>query len=245
MLTRVPSREEQVQLVRSHLGERGKLRSRPDRPRVFLAVHHVNWETPALVGGWQGLAEIVHWDWGDAYDQYAADWQSAGRAAFNAELLRRVGDAHREAPFDLFFSYLSGRWVNPETIRAIGALGIVTVNISFDDLTKFRNRREAGIYSGCAAIAPEFDLCVTSQSRGDARKYVAMGARSLFLPPGCTPALVPAEEGAAREPHILFVGQRYGVREFLVQRLRQAGLPVSVLGRGWPESGEAPVSDIV
>jgi hypothetical protein len=244
LLTPIPSPQEQVRLIRTHLARAGKARSRPARLRVFVAVQGITWTIPALVGGWDGLADVTHWDWADLYNPDAPDWHRAGRLAFNADLLRQVAEAHRKTPFDVFFSYLSGYWVSPETIRAIGDLGIVTVNISLDDLPKFRSRRTAGVYAGCVDIAPEYDLCITTQASADTRKYVAVGARPLFLPPGCIPSLVPDSPPVAREPHVLFVGLRYGVRETLVLHMRQAGLPVQVMGRGWAESGEAAIADM-
>jgi len=43
-------------------------------------------------------------------------------------LLRQVKAAHRKQPLDLFFSYFYSAQVEPDVIREIGKLGIVTVN---------------------------------------------------------------------------------------------------------------------
>lgn len=122
--------EEQIDKIRTHLANIGKVSTRKVRPRIFVVVHHVNWEKHGLVDGWAEIADVIHYDWGNSFNQYAADWHQRGKPDFNKVLLRQVELAHREKTIDLLFSYLSGRWVYPYTIRAIGKMNIITVNIS-------------------------------------------------------------------------------------------------------------------
>jgi spore maturation protein CgeB len=229
-------RGQQIARIRQCLVTKGKGLVARDRPRVFVAVQHVNWERPGLVDGWADVAEIVHYDWGNAFGfwgQYAPDWHKDGKPAFNEELVRRVEQTHRTRPVDLFFSYLSGRWVYPETIRAIGSLGIITVNISLDDSTKFWGYQEPGGLSGNAETAPEFDVCVTCQSKLDVSKYVGVGANPLFLPPGGNPSVF-SVSSVPRDIPLSFVGQCYGRRPQIVEYLRTHSLPIQAFGKGWP-----------
>jgi len=158
------SKEQQVERIHQHLTTAGKFRDPTESLRVFVAVHHVNWEEHGLVDPWADIAEVSHYDWGHSFNQYSRDWHEKGKPALNSELLRRVEQVYTEKPIDLFFSYLSGRWVYPRTIRAIGKMGPITVNISFDDTMKFWGYREPSGLSGNAEIAPEFDICITCQS---------------------------------------------------------------------------------
>jgi hypothetical protein len=199
-------------------------------------VHHVNWEKHGLVDGWAEIADVIHYDWGNSFNQYAADWHQRGKPDFNKVLLRQVELAHREKTIDLLFSYLSGRWVYPYTIRAIGKMNIITVNISLDDKVKFWGYQEPGGLSGNAEIAPEFDLCITTQSEEDVQKYISVGARALFLPPGGnTHSFSPIP--APRDIPVSFVGQCYGTRPHIIGWLISCGIPVQTFGKGWP-SGE-------
>ncbi|MBI5307878.1 MAG: hypothetical protein HZB37_06020, partial [Planctomycetes bacterium] len=146
--------EEQLGKIKEHLAKTGKTLGCKERPRIFAAVHHVNWEKYGLVNGWSGIADVIHYDWGTAFNQYAPDWRQVGKPAFNQELLRRVESAHHEKAIDIFFAYLSGRWVYPDTIRTIGNMGLLTINISLDDTVMFRGLQEPGGLSGNAEIAP-------------------------------------------------------------------------------------------
>ena len=230
------SLEEQIDKIRTHLANIGKVSTRKVRPRIFVAVHHVNWEKHGLVGGWAEIADVIHYDWGNSFDQYAADWHQRGKPDFNKVLLRQVELAHREKTIDLFFSYLSGRWVYPDTIQAIGKMNIITVNISLDDKVKFWGYQEPGGLSGNAEIAPEFDLCITTQSEEDVQKYISVGARALFLPPGGnTHSFSPIP--APRDIPVSFVGQCYGTRPHIIAWLESCGISVQTFGKGWP-SGE-------
>ncbi len=226
---------EQIHKIRSHLRKTGKICSSIDRLRVFAAVHHVNWEKHSLVDGWSKITDTIHYDWGDSFDQYAPDWHQKGKPAFNKELIRRVEFAHREKPIDIFFSYLSGRWVYPETIRTISNMNLITINISFDDSIKFWGLPEAGGLSGNIEIAPEFDFSITSQSEEDVHKYHTVDARVLFLPPGADPYTF-SPMPVFRDITVSFIGQCYGIRPRIVDWLKDHGISIQTYGKGWPSS---------
>lgn len=228
---------QQAERIRGHLAGRradGELRALPERPRIFIAVRNVNWEQVGLVDSWRPLADVVHFDWGDRYEQSGDDWFARGRAAFGAELLERVRAAHAEQPVDIFFSYLSGRWVDRAIIEQIGALGILTVNYDFDDSRKFWNTRKHGVYTGSAEIAPAFDVCVTAQSSSNVGKYVAIGANPLFLPSGGNEQVFAIPQDRERDIPVSFIGQNYGVRGEMIRYVEQHGIEVYKRGVGWP-----------
>lgn len=235
LATHYPSLKKQIHKIRSHLIETGKMLNSKDRPRVFVAVHHVNWEKHGLVDGWTEIADVIYYDWGNSFDQYAANWHKRGKPDFNKELIRQVELAHREKPVDLFFSYLSGRWVYPETIRAIGKMNLITTNISFDDKMKFWGHQEISGLSGNAEIAPAFDLCITCQSEEDVHKYAKVGARAMFLPPGANPYIFSALS-SPRDIPVSFVGQCYGIRPNMIAFLKDHGISVQTFGKGWPSA---------
>lgn len=234
--------KQQVERIHQHLIKTEKLRESVERPSVFVAVHQVNWENQGLVASWAEVADIIQYDWGDSFDQYAPYWHEKGKPAFNKQLIRQVQLAHREKPIDLFFSYLSGRWVYPETIRAISRMGLITVNISFDDTIKFWGYRELGGLSGMAEIAPEFDICITSTTPKDVSKYVAVGANPLFLPPAGNPSIFSVPP-ASKDISVSFVGQAHGRRPKVIEYLRAQGIPVQTFGKGWP-SGELSLQEM-
>jgi spore maturation protein CgeB len=228
-----------VERTRAHLHARrqgGEIGPLPERPRVFAAVRDCNWERAGLVEPWRPIAEVVHFDWADAgYDQYAVDWDFAGKPAFNEELVHSVTAAHERSAIDVFFSYLSGRWVFPDTIRRIASLGIITVNYDFDDVADFWGTRTASGLTGSAEIAPAYDICVTAQSQANVAKYIYVAANPLFMPSGGNETVFGrCEPPETRSIPISFVGQCYGERPVLIEHLKRNGLDVSTWGEGWP-----------
>ena len=232
------------QVLRKHFAQRFDAQQRQflasAEPRVFIAVKHHNWEQAGLIDSWADVAETVPWDWASRYDQHASDWHQRQKAAFNDELFERVQAAHKEKPLTHFFSYLSGRWLYPETIWRIGALGIITLNFSFDDSHRFWGKRREGLWTGIASIAPAYDLNITAQHPADLVKYRLAGARALYLPPGGNPKAFANLPKVEKRYFVSFVGQCYGVRKEYIDHLRAHGIAVYTRGgEGWPEG---PVS---
>ena len=238
-LSREQTRE-RIKLALQNRRVQGELPELPERPRIFVAVKNTNWEQAALVDSFRGLADVVHYDWGDKYDQYSLDWHTRRKQEFCLELVSKVVEEHRKGQIDIFFSYLSGRWVFPETIRQIRKLGIITVNFDFDDSYKFWGDREATGLTGSAEIAPAFDICISAQSERNIGKYIAVGANPLFLPSAGNPKVFGSREPLPdRKIAVSFIGQNYGQRGEMVKILRSEGIDVLTRGSGWPEG---PVS---
>lgn len=208
----------------------------PDRPRIFIAVRQVNWEKTGLVDSWREIADVTYYDCGEKYDQYGRNWQRKGKYLFNEELLKRVGEEHSRQPVQVFFSYLSGRSVFPQTIKQISEMGIITINIGFDDTRSFRGKKERTGWTGNAEIASAFDVCITCQNRSDIVKYLETGANPVFFPPGGNHRLWTSRPPSPnRTIPVSFIGQNYGRRQKVIDLLRKEGVPVATYGIGWPE----------
>lgn len=214
----------------------------PKRLRIFTAFAHVNWEDQNLIPALESFGNVVRFRW-DFNSQYASDWHSAGKIALNTRLLEAVQAAHREKPIDLFFSYLSGRLAFPGIIRAIGMLGIPTLNLSLDDKTKFFGALEGTGYAGVGDIAGAFTLCWTS-TEDSVKLYEAVGARAIYLPEGANPDVYRRISGIDHDIDVSFIGQSYGQRPKILEYLKSRGIQVEAYGRGWP-SGEISVEKMV
>lgn len=210
--------------------------------RIFAAFAHVNWEDQNLMPALESFGEVVRYRW-DFNAQYAQDWHTAGKIAMNAKLIEAVEAAHREKPIDVFFGYLSGRTAFPGIVRAIGTLGIPTLNISLDDKTKFFGGLELTGFTGTVDIANAFTLCWTS-TEDAVKQYATVGARAIYLPEGANPDVYKVLPGTQHDIDVSFIGQCYGQRPQIIEHLRKKGIHVQALGRGWP-SGEISVAEMV
>ena len=148
-------------------------------------------------------------------------------------MIERVRIAHQKETIDIFFSYLSGNWIYSDVISEINKLGIITINISFDDKLKFWNVLTEHGFSGNADIAPLFDICITCQSSADVSKYIYVGANPLFFPPATNPNLNNFEN-LPKDIEVSFIGQKYGARSEIIGMLLDNGIPLTVYGEGWP-----------
>lgn len=227
--------EQQKKRIRSHLKKVGKHILPNKKPRIYVAVHDVNWELENLVKPWKDLGRIEHYDWEGEYDQYDPQWNEKKRNFCNV-LMEKVRTAHQREPINIFFSYLSGNWIYPDLITEINKLGIITINISFDDKLKFWGVQTEHGLTGNADIAPAFDICITCQSSDDVSKYVYVGGNPLFFPPAASPNTFISKD-IVKDIKISFIGQKYGVRAKVIDELLKQGIPISVYGKGWP-SGE-------
>lgn len=230
-------------MLRERLARRGIFPTPKERLNIFAAVRHANWEGHSLIPGLQKFGIVTHFDWGaKGFDESAHDWVKRGRPELNWVLLEAVEQAHRARPIDLLFGYLAHWQVQPETIEAIGRLGIVTVNMCLDDKHMFWGRRAQGLWYGLAALVQSFDLHCTNTLDG-LPKYLARGGIPYFWPEGANPGFHKPYD-VPRDIRVSFVGQRYGYRPFLINHLRQAGIPVETFGLGW-ESGEMTAEEMV
>jgi spore maturation protein CgeB len=227
------------------------LPSLPERPHVLMAGRGLKTSKAGWADSWRKFADVTIFDWGfadEGIDPYGPDWFEKGRPAFQRLLFHTVQTCNAQRHIDLFFSYLSGRWVSPQTIESISRLGIITVNITYDDTFSFwGDKTPDGGFTGDAAIAPFYDAYLSCQSERNVGKYILVGAKPLFMPPG---ADTNGQLSSATDPTrhrtiaISFIGQKYGLRGKLVDKLRAQGLSVVTRGVGWPE-GPASLDEMV
>ena len=144
------------------------------------------------------------------------------RPLFSAELIKQVEAAHAIAPLDLFFSYLWDACVTPETIDAIGALGVPTVNWYCNGSFQLNLVEQ---------ISPHFDFCLVPE-KFRLKDYEAMGAHPIYCQEAANsdfykPVDVPYDLDVA------FVGMAYGERPAAVAGLIEQGIDVRVWGPLW------------
>jgi len=156
----------------------------------------------------------------------------------DSDLLRFVREQHRRQPIDVFLSYLSGWQVAPETICAIGEMGIVTCAFHWDDKLSFRGMMAGGRWSGPAAVAAAYDLNLTN-SPSSIVKYEVEGGLAMFWPEAANPDHFRPLD-ISFDYDVSFVGACYGYRPILVDYLRREGIRIDAFGPGWPNG---PVSE--
>jgi len=151
-----------------------------------------------------------------------AEFIRANRPKVSAALLQQIQMAHAQRPFDLFFSYFFDACVLPETLDAIRAMGIKTVNWYCNAAHQFHLVRE---------ISPHYDFCLVPE-KFRLPDYRAIGANPLYSQEAANPAIY-KPYNLPQEFDVTFVGQAYGDRPHYIEHLQKNDIDVHVWGHGW------------
>ncbi|GAA5163858.1 CgeB family protein [Viridibacterium curvum] len=150
---------------------------------------------------------------------YMEELKRHGKEAMNRKLQEQTEDLRPDvAVFSLYTDQLV-----PETVAAVRKL-TKTLCFFHDDTW----RKDFSRF-----WAPHFDH-FTSSDFESGRKYARLGIPGiLHMPFGVNEALYRPLE-VERSIDVAFVGAWHPVREWLIKRLRRAGIQVEVAGSGWP-----------
>lgn len=216
------------------------------KPRGELTIlalyHHYNWEDLSLLPALKKFGNVIRYDWFERLGVQEGDWPRSLRPQLNEDLRCFLADAVRRLRPDCIFTYLSGEQVTVETIQAMAAYGIPSINLSLNDKENFVGRVYNGQALGVRDICRHFSLCWTSTADA-VIKYVVEGALPIYMPEGANPDFH-KPYNLPRDIDVSFVGQRYGKRPEVVTALWKAGIAVTVHGIGWPE-GPLPAEEMV
>jgi len=200
--------------------------------KIIAIYHHYNWENESLRPSLEKFGQVRHYDWSENFNHQKKDWHKSTKATMNKDLVKRMEQWIKQDAADVVFSYLSGELVSPETVQALRNLGIPLVNLALNDKEYFVGGIRRGLAMGTRDICRYFDICWTS-TEDAVKKYCVEGAIPLYLPEGANPQI--------HKPHniektidVSFVGQCYGNRPGIIDKLRSRGIQVEAYGYGWP-----------
>ena len=208
--------------------------------RRMVIISDVMWERNELVPELERICEVV------VHDVQAVlkdiDRQNAPHRIVQSvqRFLTSCGDKEP----DVVLLYLRGNLLSDELFTLIrNRWACPLLGINLDDKVQFWEYGSAGGGDHHQQWALKFDLNLTN-SKIAVPWYHEAGAACVYLPPGMRgPEGLSAPERAEYERFLGFVGSPKADRVLLVERLRDAGLPVSVYGKDWPDGGwvEDPV----
>jgi spore maturation protein CgeB len=191
--------------------------------RIFFAVPRSAWVDANLRRSLEDMGhELVRFTFPGWPSDADPRWRTRGKPRTSERLLEAFARARASGPLDLFFGYLYGSVVYPETIDQVRRAGVPTVNFSCNNVHQFEL---------VESIAPRFDLCVVPE-RAALRRFEDVGARPARVQLAANPAVYrPLPE--PRTFDVTFVGQRYADRAELLVHLHRAGIAVRAWGAGW------------
>lgn len=177
---------------------------------------------------WQGGYGLWLWD---SYGR-VRDCDPAIRALNEKSLMAQLESALQEGPIDLLMGQMWANYLSKEALIRVRSLGIPVVNISMDDRLPDNWRTFHGIRKGAVGIAPACDLVLTT-SNETCSWYGLEGCPAVFWPLASDPDVFKPLPGSLRDIDVLFIGNRYGIREGIIQALTREGVSVDCYGNGW------------
>jgi hypothetical protein len=210
--------------------------------RIIALYHHYNWENESLKPSLEKFGQVRHYDWCEQFNHQKKDWQSSVKPRMNAALIEKVAQWTKQDATDVIFTYLSGELVSPETVLALSSFGIPMVNLALNDKEHFVGKIRNGQAMGSRDICRFFDICWTS-TEDAAKKYCVEGAIPIYLPEGANPEFH-RPYNTEKTIDVSFVGQCYGNRSEVIERLESHGIHVEAYGFGWP-NGPLTAEDMV
>lgn len=134
-------------------------------------------------------------------------------------------------------------FIDPEFLGSIRrTYGTIIINIAMDDRHQYWGEKLNGQWGGTCGLIPHIDLALTAAPEC-VDWYLKEGCPALFFPEASDPQIFYPQPELPKIHDVSFVGGRYGIRERMVLRLREAGIPVTAYGSGW-ENGRIPTADV-
>ena len=199
---------------------------------IMAIYHHYNWENTALKPALEKFGRVRQYDWFDPFNSQGREWQSSLKPAMNRHLIESVERWVQEGPADVIFAYLSGEQVTPQTLRELQEFGIPMINLALNDKEYFVGKIREGQAMGSRDICRWFTLCWTS-TEDALKKYRVEGALPVYLPAAANPD-IHKPCNIEKTVDVSFVGQCYGNRSEIIDRLLTCGIGVEPYGYGWP-----------
>lgn len=123
--------------------------------------------------------------------------------------------------------------ISSEILGWVRELGIPVINISMDDLLPQHWKYNGKTRLGSIGLGASLDMVLTTTSNC-CNWYWYEKVNSLYFPLAANPNFFYNDANAKREIDILFIGNKYGIRERIINRVILEGFNIEVYGNGWP-----------
>jgi spore maturation protein CgeB len=136
-----------------------------------------------------------------------------------------------------------GHLYDEKYLSLIRKLGIPVINISMDDRLSHLWGYKDGIRLGSVGLCPFVDMVLTT-SPETCLYYTIESTPALYFPLASDANLYHFDSYSKRDIDVLFVGNKYGIREELIEYLIKKGVSVLSYGKGW-DNGFASANESI
>lgn len=213
--------------------------------RIFFLGTDEQQDRSGIIQALGRLGELTYFTRTDgSYGQnYPGSEQDRRRT--NSERLRQLFaglEANGKLPHILIAQTWAG-FVDPKLLGEIrDRFGTLIVNIGMDDRHQYWGRQVGAEWWGTRGLIPYLDLALTAAPEC-VEWYEKEGCPARFFPEASDSDIFHPMPELPKIHDVCFVGGRYGIREKIVQALRNAGVRVTSYGAGW-EGGRLENTDV-
>ncbi len=213
---------------------------------LFLGTDYFQ-DSGGMLQALQTLGEVTIFTKPDgSYGMYPAYHATAMNAYDpNSKRLREIVKQMQERgePPDLIIGQMWGMAFDTRILDEIRQQhGTVVLNIAMDDRHTYWGNMRSKRWMGSYGLIPHIDMALTAAPEC-VEWYEKEGRHALFFPEASDPDIFYPMPDLPKIYDVTFIGARYGVREKIVQALREAGISVSAFGNEW-EHGRLSTQDV-
>jgi spore maturation protein CgeB len=209
--------------------------------RVFWVGANRDQDGSGFLQALRRLATVIEFqNWKGSYGQWY--WDQYGRVrvydpaivALNDQcLLLQIETALQNGPIDLLMGQMWANYLSKEALARVRSYGIPVINISMDDRLPDNWGTQDGTRLGAVGLASVTDLVLTT-SLETCAWYGVEDCPAIFWPLASDPGVFTPSHNNVRDIDVLFIGNKYGIRERIVQDLKRRQIHVECYGAGWP-----------
>jgi spore maturation protein CgeB len=209
--------------------------------RIFWVGTNRDQDESGFLQALRRLASVTEFhNWQGSYGQWYWDQQGRVRVydpaivALNDKcLLLQIEAALQDGPIDLLMGQMWANYLSKEALARVRSCGIPVINISMDDRLPDNWGTQDGTRLGAVGLASVTDLVLTTSSETCAW-YGVEYCPAIFWPLASDPGVFAPSHNNVRDIDVLFIGNKYGTRERIVQDLKRRQIHVDCYGAGWP-----------
>lgn len=151
----------------------------------------------------------------------------------DSSLKSQIEDALKDGSVDLLMGQMWANYISKDALAWVRSCGIPVVNISMDDRLPDNWKTQDGVCLGAIGLAPVTDVVLTTSSE-TCYWYGVEGCPAIFWPLASDPGVFCPVGNCERDIDVLFIGNKYGIRESIIRSLNTQGVNVECYGAGWP-----------
>jgi spore maturation protein CgeB len=209
--------------------------------RVFWVGSNLNQDESGFLQALRRLADVTVFH---NFEGHYGTWSGQGieldtltfdhiRKVNDKELIEQVSRAHEIGGIDVLIGQMWADRISKEALLEVKNMGIPVINISMDDRLPSNWGLEGDIRLGSVGLVPGVTLVLTT-SIETCLWYGVEGCPAVFWPLASSKEVFGSSSSEARDIDVLFIGNRYGVRNTIIKYLIKHGVNIECYGQDWP-----------